>query len=315
MDLLQLQYFREIARYENMTRAAANLYVTQPNLSASITRLEEDLGVSLFDRRRGRIALTAAGRTFLTYVEEVLDRLDEGVGQVRLGVQQNLDQLRVAGSIDDFIRDMLLQFYPENQDVYIRQINCANADVFQRVADQTVDLGFALGDPPIPGLEYLLLDTCIRVLILHANHPLADAKTISLSDLKGENFICNAGRDDDILFRELSRSRHFQPRIFCECDDTALELGLLTEGRGISIVPVTNYMKLLRQNPELPLRCLRITDELPLVKIGMVRKTGSRLTRSALRFCQHVEAFFKEENRMTREFLSHLSGKGVTESE
>lgn len=48
MDLLQLQYFRTIAQYENLTKAAQALFVSQPNLSTSLSRLEDDLGVKLF---------------------------------------------------------------------------------------------------------------------------------------------------------------------------------------------------------------------------------------------------------------------------
>ena len=79
MDLLQLQYFRTIAQYENLTKAAQALFVSQPNLSTSLSRLEEDLGVKLFERRRGKIALTSNGKLFLTYVERVLGELDNGI--------------------------------------------------------------------------------------------------------------------------------------------------------------------------------------------------------------------------------------------
>lgn len=61
MDLLQLQYFRAIAEYENMTKAAQALFVSQPNLSNSMSRLEADLGVKLFERRRGSILCSCIG--------------------------------------------------------------------------------------------------------------------------------------------------------------------------------------------------------------------------------------------------------------
>lgn len=68
MDLLQLQYFRAIAQHENMTKAAEALFVSQPNLSTSMSRLESDLDVKLFERRRGKISLTPEGRLFLEHV-------------------------------------------------------------------------------------------------------------------------------------------------------------------------------------------------------------------------------------------------------
>ena len=61
MELNQLNYFRVVARLENMTKAAAELYISQPNLSTSISRLESNLGIQLFQRTRGHIYLTEGG--------------------------------------------------------------------------------------------------------------------------------------------------------------------------------------------------------------------------------------------------------------
>lgn len=65
MELLQLQYFRAIATYGSMSRAAQMLFVSQPTLSVTMTRLEESLGFSLFVRQKGKLTLTPAGLQFL----------------------------------------------------------------------------------------------------------------------------------------------------------------------------------------------------------------------------------------------------------
>lgn len=64
MELLQLQYFRTVARMEHMTKAAKELRIAQPALSKTIARLEEDLGVPLFDRQNRQIKLNEFGRAF-----------------------------------------------------------------------------------------------------------------------------------------------------------------------------------------------------------------------------------------------------------
>ena len=65
MELMQLRYFAAVARLGNISRAAQELYVTQPNLSKSIARLEEELGVPLFDHRKGKLPSTTMGAAFL----------------------------------------------------------------------------------------------------------------------------------------------------------------------------------------------------------------------------------------------------------
>lgn len=77
MELTQLRYFKTVAACENMSQAAEKLHISQPALSASVKRLEEELGVSLFDRTKNRIQLNDAGRLALTYADAVLDKAGE----------------------------------------------------------------------------------------------------------------------------------------------------------------------------------------------------------------------------------------------
>lgn len=65
MELLQLQYFLVVARLEHVTEAARTLHVTQSSLSKTIQRLEEDLGVPLFDRIGRKLRLNEFGSQFL----------------------------------------------------------------------------------------------------------------------------------------------------------------------------------------------------------------------------------------------------------
>src|SRR5260370_36108688 len=65
MDLLQLRYFRIVARLEHMTQAAQELYISQSSLSKTIAHLERELGVSLFNRQGRQIQLNQYGKAFL----------------------------------------------------------------------------------------------------------------------------------------------------------------------------------------------------------------------------------------------------------
>src|SRR5919201_1751528 len=78
MDLLQLHYFRTVARLEHVTRAAEELRVAQPALSKTIARLEAELAVPLFERLGRRGALNAFGRAFLPHVERIFMGMEDG---------------------------------------------------------------------------------------------------------------------------------------------------------------------------------------------------------------------------------------------
>ena len=76
MTLLQLQYFKAICEYGSMSKAAEELYVSQPAISSSIKRLEESLGMPLFERD-SRFQLNAAGRYLYRNIDILLQNIDE----------------------------------------------------------------------------------------------------------------------------------------------------------------------------------------------------------------------------------------------
>jgi hypothetical protein len=78
MDLLQLRYFQTVARPENVTHAAEELHIAQPCISRAIARLEDSVGVALFERTGKRIRLNEFGRVFLKRVERCFNELEEG---------------------------------------------------------------------------------------------------------------------------------------------------------------------------------------------------------------------------------------------
>lgn len=88
MELLQLRYFKAVAENENLTRTAAQLYISPSSLSATISRLEKELGAKLFDRQRNRLHLNASGSVFLEAVSQILCTLDSTVLEIReMGAQ------------------------------------------------------------------------------------------------------------------------------------------------------------------------------------------------------------------------------------
>jgi len=303
MDLLQLQYFRTIAQYENLTKAAQALFVSQPNLSTSMSRLEDDLGVKLFERRRGKIALTSNGKLFLTYVERMLDELDNGINKVRTAEHAEHNQIRVVSSQFDFISDILRENYPKDEKVRIKQISCANLDVFDRVLSDDADFGFYFGEPKSQMLEYTPMLTSERVALVHRDHPLAEQTRISISQLDGAPFICNYCRDDAEFFEMMPERYGVRPHIFFECDDTQMEATLAASGRGVSITPMPNFHKFLRMAPDLPITFIYFEEPLPLARMGVVRRRGNRLTDSALNFLQCTTEFFRQDYVQAMEFI------------
>src|ERR1700753_2429902 len=92
MELRQLEYFVAVATELNFSRAAQRIHVVQSALSASVSKLEKELGVELFDRFKRQIAVTAPGETFLQHARGVI----QTVQTARSSIEGYRDQLTGA---------------------------------------------------------------------------------------------------------------------------------------------------------------------------------------------------------------------------
>src|ERR1700691_1406762 len=96
MELRHLRYFTAVAEEQNVTRSATRLHVSQPPLSRQIRDLEEEIGVTLFDRSAKALRLTEAGALFLLEARAVLQRSDEAIEVTRAFAGAKRGQVRVG---------------------------------------------------------------------------------------------------------------------------------------------------------------------------------------------------------------------------
>ena len=96
MDFRELRYITAVAKYQNITKAAASLYVGQPTLTKAIQNLEQELGQKLFRKLGNKFVLTYAGEVFVRKSEQILllkDELDHELADI---VQSNVGVLKVS---------------------------------------------------------------------------------------------------------------------------------------------------------------------------------------------------------------------------
>jgi molybdate transport repressor ModE-like protein len=155
MDVASLRYFRQIARVGSMTGAARDLGLTQPSLSSSMRRLEEDLGTTLFLRHRGGVTLTEAGAELLRHSDDIVAALEraslavhglerELVGSFVLGCSESLGGYFLPRLLPD-----LLQGAPK-LDVSLR--NATSSVIQAAVLDRQVQFGLVVNPTPHPDL-------------------------------------------------------------------------------------------------------------------------------------------------------------------
>ncbi len=187
MNLQQLYYFRKLAEVQHYTEAAKALYITQPSLSDSIASLENELSVSLFQKKGRGIELTKYGQEFYQYVSQALGILEHGIAIMK----EKSDS--VTGTIDiGCIPTLLGDFLPDALDLYHKKYPQVNFNIFHEksipvaegVSAGSYDIGFCSMVENKPDLVFVPITYQELVVIVRNDHPLALYDSIELAALR-----------------------------------------------------------------------------------------------------------------------------------
>ncbi|MDQ6420433.1 LysR family transcriptional regulator [Paenibacillus sp. LHD-117] len=249
MDLLHLKYFQSVARTEHMTQSARELHIAQPALSMTISKLEGDLGVALFDRVGRQIRLNEYGRAYLTRVDIALASLEEGRREVAqlAGLEKGGVSLAVTtlNRLSEVLSPYLVQ-YP-NVNFKITQAS-SEKDKLQLLELQEIDFFLTTASIGRADIIDVPLVTEEIMIVVPSTHRLAGSKRISLSEVAQEDFISlkkgNSFRD---LIEMFCKQANFTPRMVCEGDEPAAIPGLVRTGLGIAFLPAAAH----REHPSL----------------------------------------------------------------
>lgn len=145
MTLHQLLYFKTISETGSMGQAAKQLFVSQPSLSASMNRLEEELGLSLFDRIGHHLRLTPDGEIFLSYACKILKDVETAENRMHL-LAENHDHLLRLGCVEPafnkYVPYVMRKFLdqPENADTQFELFTDTTDELVKRLQNGELDL-------------------------------------------------------------------------------------------------------------------------------------------------------------------------------
>lgn len=184
-----LRYFTVVAEELHFGNAAIRLGMAQPPLSQRIKRLEQELGVRLFDRSARQVRLTEAGRLLLGEAREVVARVDrlrelvrQGEGAVlKVGVPPDLAAAVLAA--------LVAGLRENNPDVRLAPVEIWTADQVTALADGTIDVGLVRHPVTAPGLEFGRMLIQRPGVLLGADDPLAGSADVHLADLAGRELV------------------------------------------------------------------------------------------------------------------------------
>lgn len=191
LDIRLMRYFVTVAHTRHFTRAAEQLYISQPALSQAIAKLEKSLGVQLLTRDNRGVELTPVGVQLLRKAEELLECADSAISMLRQARRDQKSLLRVGfisgpGSNMSRILELAEQRSP-SLTVQTRRLEWSNQEA--AVVTGEVDMSFARAPLNAPELEHMTVFREGRVVCVSRRHPLADCESVSIHELVDEPVI------------------------------------------------------------------------------------------------------------------------------
>lgn len=234
MDLLQLRYFCVTAKHQSITKAAAELMISQPALSKTIISLEKEVGTPLFERRNRSIYLNRAGEIFYQRIDQSLTIIDDTITEIRELSDSPFGSVRLlvlAASA------WLPQFYVAFHKRY-PYIRLQLSNYVQQQHLYLYDCNFCITSndayTPLAGNCSIPLLTESFVLAVHKSHPLASRSSIHLKEAASYPFIASNRREDLEVY---CLRAGFRPNIIAECDNGTTYEALMKNGIGVSVIP------------------------------------------------------------------------------
>ena len=188
----RLKVFYTVAVRLSFTKAATELFITQPAVSKHIQELEEQYKIKLFERNGSRIALTNAGEVLLKHTKNIFEiyrEIDFDMSAL-INQQQGLLRLGASTTISQYIIPPLLaRFHQKLQDIKVNLLNGNTEQIENALLKKEIEIGIVEGQSKNPAIKYTEFLKDELVLVCNSKNPLVHKEEIRPEDLKSMSFV------------------------------------------------------------------------------------------------------------------------------
>ena len=268
MELRQLEHFLAVVEERSFTRAAERVSLTQPAVSLSIKKLEDEIGGPLFARDVHDLSLTEAGRVLAEYARRMIQMRDDATREMaRLG-SMTAGSLTIAAheAAAVYLLPVALRTYVRRfPDIKVGIYRSRLEEIPRQVMDRQVDVGFVKEAPTFHELQCVEVHSDEMVCIASPKHPLASRPKLTVNDVSNEQFIlhhlCSATADRILRLFEQNSTRC---RVVAELWSFENIKEFVRQEVGMAIVPGVTVREELRNGTLV---------RLPLRELAMPRRT------------------------------------------
>lgn len=262
LQLRQVEAFKALIEQGTVSRAAGILHVTQPAVSKLLVHLEEETGLTLFERVKGRLTPTAQGMRFYAEVDRIfsgLRQLEEAIGIIQRNDKRHLAIGVLPALSGAFIRRVTMMFLGRCSDVHPAVHMRASNVISDRVATRQMDVGFTTSLMNNPNLVVTPIMESPLVCILPVGHTLCERQSVGPEDLRNVPFVAYAANNQTTnVLSDVLRTHGVDLDVVMECETTPTLCEFVAAGLGISLVhplsviDMDGRLEIRRFKPDIP---------------------------------------------------------------
>lgn len=240
MHIAQLEAFIEVVHHHSFSRAAQELGVTQPSLSARIITLERELGEALFHRMGRGVRLTDAGREFLPYVSRTLDVLNTGREALIATRSASSGKLYIgaARAVSAYVLPDILESYrQEYPGVEVVIKTGRSSQILEMLLSEEIQVGIARSmiHPQVITNDLYAEQV---VLVTHPDHPFTQLGEASIYEIATQPLILYDKESSYfVLINRVCREAGIVPKVQMDLDSIEATKRMIERGLGISFLP------------------------------------------------------------------------------
>jgi LysR family transcriptional regulator, low CO2-responsive transcriptional regulator len=284
MDFDQIETFLEVARLRSFSRAAQKRFRTQPAISSQIRSLEEEVGAKLLDRSGGKVSVTAAGKIFLRFAEDLLDSRKNALTAIAETERVPRGEIVVAaneGTCLHILPEVFAEFKKHYPDVNINITRADYAKILESVIDNSIDFGVVSLPVSDPRLTMVLIHRDELAIIVPPKHRLAKAKSATIAEVAAFPLVVPKGGHTRDALENLFFERKLKPRYTMELDSSELLKRFVAADAGVGFISRSNILEDIRANV---LVAVTISDATIRRDLALVFRRDKALSRAALAF-------------------------------
>ena len=244
MELRHLRYFVTVVEEQSITKAAEKLCIAQPPLSRQIQKLEEELGILLFERGSRPVRTTEAGQFFYQHAVQILTHTAQATSMAkRISSVNKIVRIGYVSSLlYALLPQIIYQFRQNNPDIEVELIECGTKNQIEALKQGKIDIGFGRLRISDPAIKRILLREEKLKLAVHKNHHLAGYfdQGIYLSQIINEpifSYPATQKPNFSTLIQSIFTELGLVPKDMIEVREIHMALGLTASGEGICIIP------------------------------------------------------------------------------